>query len=179
MSYHRPFRKAVWSRNINIGFFVAILFLASGCGFEPIHGSRSQASLDILSTFQINPIPDRTGQMLRNELVEQLHANANVVTPRFYLSVSIIENLQQLGIQKDDVATRANLILNANYKITKRKGGDSVYAGRARSVNSYDILTSDFATLSALRDARRRGVRALAENIKTRISVWLIQTGGG
>ena len=49
--------------------------------------------------------------------------------------------------------------------------------GSARSVNSYNILTSDFATLSAREDARRRGVNQLALEIRERTSVWLIRIG--
>ena len=54
----------------------------------------------------------------------------------------------------------------------------SCFLGQVRSVNSYNILTSDFATLSAREDARKRAVRVLALDIKERLSVWLVQTGG-
>ena len=49
---------------------------------------------------------------------------------------------------------------------------------RPESVNSYNILTSDFATLSARANARSRAVRQLALDIKERLAVWLVQTGG-
>ena len=153
----------------------SIFFLSSGCGFTSIHGPGSPATISNLAKFKINPIPDRIGQMLRNELIQQMRHGADVETPRFYVAVSLVERLNELGIQKDDVATRANLILDATFRVTEDQNGQSIYIGRSRSVSSYDILTSDFATLSALRDARRRGVKTLAQNIKSRISVWLIQ----
>ncbi len=158
-------------------FFIVtgVLLLASGCGFSGIHSPQSPATISKLETFEINHIPDRIGQMLRNELIRQMRHGENIGLPRFYLSVSLNERLNHLGIRKDDVATRANLVLNATFKVTDQKKGRLVYSGSSRSVSSYDILTSDFATLSALQDARRRGVKTLAQKIKTRISIWLMQ----
>ncbi len=162
-------------RNNILWIVVGVFLLTSGCGFTRIHGPQSPAIISNLATFEINHIPDRIGQMLRNELIHQMRHGANIGTPRFYVSVSLIERLHHLGIRKDDVATRANLELDATFKITNELKGQPIYIGRSRSVSSYDILTSAFATLSALRDARRRGVKTLAQNIKSRISVWLIQ----
>jgi len=161
---------------------VALALLAAltvaGCGFQPIHGERSAASSDALATIDIGLIADRTGQMLRNELLQQMQPRGGRTPSRYDLAVTMGESLQNLAIRKDETATRANLILIARFSVTSRRDGKKVFAGRARSVNSYNILTSDFATLSAREDARRRGVQQLASGIKERLSVWLVQTGG-
>ena len=148
----------------------------SGCGFEPLHGQRSGASSAALSAIDVQLIPDRTGQMLRNELLQQMQPRGQ--TPaRYSLAVTLTESLANLGIRKDKVATRANLTLSASFTISELGGTKRVFSGSARSVNSYNILTSDFATLSAREDARRRGVNQLALEIRERISVWLIRVG--
>lgn len=116
--------------------------------------------------------------MLRNELLERMQPRGPAKTTRFTLIVKLSEGLHELGIQKNAVATRANLMLNAEFTVADREDGKPLYSGRATSVNSYDILTSDFATLSALGDARRRAVRQLAFDIRERISMWLLQTNG-
>ena len=154
---------------------VGIFLFVSGCGFTGIHGPQSPATISNLATFEISPIPDRIGQMLRNELIDRMRHGRKIDAPRFYVSVLLVERLNQLGIRKDDVATRANLILNATFRVSREQKGQPVYVGRSRSVSSYDILASDFATLSALQDARRRGVKTLAQTITNRISVWLVQ----
>ena len=158
---------------------VAAVTLASvsGCGFEPIHGQRSLAAPAALSQVEIELIDNRIGQMLRNELLDRFHPRGGGGT-RFSLTISLVETLQNLGIRKDSVATRANLALNARYSVTPLGGGPALTTGALQSVNSYNILTSDFATLSAQADARRRAVRQLADRIQERISVWLVQTGG-
>ena len=154
------------------------LCLLSACGFRPIHGERSQASAAALSQVDIALIPDRTGQMLRNELLQRFHPRGVATGDRFLLQVTLNEALQDLAIKKNEVATRANLTLTALFTVARSQDGQPVFTGSASSVNSYNILTSDFATLSARADARERAVRQLADDIKERMSVWLIQTGG-
>jgi len=148
----------------------------SGCGFEPLHGQRSGASSAALSAIDVQLIADRSGQMLRNELLQQMQPRGQTPT-RYSLAVTLTESLSNLGIRKDEVATRANLTLSASFTITELGGAKRVFSGSARSVNSYNILTSDFATLSAREDARRRGINQLALEIRERLSVWLIRAG--
>ena len=151
---------------------------AAGCGFQPIHGERSAASSAGLAQFDIGLIADRTGQMMRNELLQQMQPRGAVASPRYGLGVALTETLADLAIRKDDVATRANLTLIARFSVVSRADGNVLFSSQVRSVNSYNILTSDFATLSAREDARRRAIRQLARDIKERLSVWLVQTGG-
>lgn len=132
----------------------------------------------MLSTVDISLIPNRTGQMLRNELLQKMQPRGPAKTTRFTLIVKVKEALNELALQKNAVATRANLVLRAAFTVTDRKNGRTVYSGGVRSINSYDILTADFATLSALKGARRRAVRQLAIEIRERISVWLLRTNG-
>lgn len=148
----------------------------AGCGFEPIHGQRSGASSAALAAIDIQLIADRSGQMLRNELLQQMQPRGPA-RARYSLSITMQESLANLGIRKDEVATRANLTLSARFTITELGGAQRKFSGSARSVNSYNILTSDFATLSAREDARRRGVNQLALELRERISVWLIRSG--
>ena len=148
----------------------------SGCGFEPLHGQRSGASSAALSAIDVHLIADRSGQMLRNELLQQMQPRGQTPT-RYSLAVTLTESLSNLGIRKDEVATRANLTLSASFTITELGGAKRVFSGSARSVNSYNILTSDFATLSTREDAHRRGINQLALEIRERLSVWLIRAG--
>ena len=167
-----------FTRRIHLLCLGAALLAGAGCGFQPIHGQKSAASSAALENFDIALIADRTGQMMRNELLQQMQPRGAVASPRFGLGVALTESLTDLAIRKDDVATRANLMLTARFSVTSRVDGSVLFSGQARSVNSYNILTSDFATLSAREDARKRAVRVLALDIKERLSVWLVQTGG-
>lgn len=165
------------TRRLRIAALTVVLAVTA-CGFEPIHGQRSEASGAALATIDIGLIADRTGQMLRNELLQQMQPRGGTVPARYGLAVTLTESLQDLAIRKDETATRANLVVTARYTVTSRADGKALFNGSTRSTNSYNVLTSDFATLSAREDARRRAVQQLAAGIKQRLSVWLVQTGG-
>ena len=49
----------------------------------------------------------------------------------------------------------------------------------SRSVTSYDLVDSDFATLSAESDARKRAVRQISEDIKIRLGIYFSAAPGG
>jgi LPS-assembly lipoprotein len=172
MSFTRRLRR----RGLLAAGTLAAALAISACGFEPMHGQRSGASSAALSAIDIKLIADRSGQMLRNELLQQMQPRGPA-RARYSLAVVLTEGLTNLGIRKDEVATRANLTLSASFTITDLGGTTRTFKGTARSVNSYNVLTSDFATLSAREDARRRGVTQLALELRERISVWLIRAG--
>ncbi len=148
----------------------------AGCGFQPIHSARSYASAANLSLVEIALIPDRLGQMLRNELLDQFRPRAKGT--QFVLSVQLTESIQNLGVQLNSIATRANLRVSASYSVKRIADNQSMVQGSLLSINSYNILKSDFATLAAEADARRHAVREIARRLQNRVSVWLVQTGG-
>ncbi len=154
------------------------LVAATGCGFQPIHAQRSAANSDALAAVDIRLISDRPGQMLRNELLQQMQPRGPRTPAQYSLAVGLREAIQNLGIRKDETATRANLTMTAKFTIIQLSGRKMVHTGETKSVNSYNSLTSDFATLSAREDARRRAIRQLAIDIKERVSVWLVRSGG-
>ncbi len=151
----------------------AVLAAVAGCGFRPLHGASGGGARDQLATVRITQIPDRVGQKLHNLLLDRLTPTGPPATPHYVLSVSLREARQTLAIRKDETATRANLTLTAGFTL-RRLDRDETYVGTAMSTNSYNILESEFATLSAEIDARDRALRVLAEEIRTRVATALI-----
>ena len=175
---HRPKpRRSARRRALALAAAGLSALASAGCGFHPLYGERSRAAPAALNHVEVELIEGRTGQMLRNQLLSRFHPRGGS-GDRYSLTVKIVETLQDLGIRKDSVATRANLTLAANFAVRSLPDRKLLMANNANSVNSYNILTSDFATLSARADARRRGVRQLADQIEERVSIWLLQTGG-
>ncbi len=159
-------------------FGVAVLLLVlSGCGFRPLYGPPPSNQADTnerLSTVSIGLIPDRTGQLVRNALLDRMNVKGQPANPEFFLDIDVDESIVNLGIQRDETATRANLVLRANFSLFENATGEAIFSGNVQSVASYNIsLRQDFATLSAETDARRRGARDLAEEITARVSIFL------
>jgi len=158
-----------------------------GCGFKPLYGHSGAAQSGAeaaLAQVQILPIKDRIGQQLHNHLLAYLNPRGRPADPRFVLDITVYEGVQSLGVQKTSVATRANLRVSATYTLSRIEGapplmgidsGTGTVTGTALSVSSYDISTADFTTLIALKDARARAVRDIAETIRTRLAVHFLQ----
>ena len=154
-------------------FAATVSVLLAGCGFQPLHGQQTGASSARLAEVRVAPIADRVGQRLHNLLLDKLNPTGTPAAPRYVLRVKLNESLQKLGVRKDEVATRANLVMSANFVLARANDDFSVFSASTVSTNSYNILRSDFATLSAENDARARAVRQISEEIKTRIGIFL------
>ena len=152
------------------------LLTLTACGFEPLHGKREggEATALLLSQIEVAPIADRLGQLVRTELTNRLSPRSAPL-PVFIVHVTLTESGQSLAVRRDSSATRANLIIDANFILSEVSGGEALLVGGARSVNGYDILMSDFATLAARKDARRRGSRDVADAIVDRLSIHMAQ----
>ncbi len=145
-----------------------------GCGFRPLYGETPEgtSSFDSLETVQIAALPDRTGQRLHNLLRDRINPRGQPNQPEYVLRVSLSERTEALAIDEDETATRANLELSANFTLTRLDGKEVVFRGRSNSVNSYNIVDSQFATFVSERDARDRALRELSEDIRLRLATY-------
>lgn len=159
---------------------VLLLFIlaAAGCGFRPLYDSAPGGdTAAALAQIMVPPIAERSGQLLRIELQNRFSRGGRVPEKRFTLRVTISESTGSVAVRRDATATRANLTINASYKLVRHSDNLVLLSGSARSVNSYNILESDFATLAAETDAKRRAARDLATEISSRLAIFLEDAG--
>ena len=165
-----------WSRIALVG-----LLLVSACGFHPLYGGGEGAGAvrAELAAIRIRLIADRTGQLLYDELRDRLNPGGQPADPRYVLAVELQGASEAVALRGDETPTRTNLTLTASYTLTDAATDAVVTRGRSRSTISYDILRSEFATLASASDARARGVGDLADDIRTRLAVFLSQPAAG
>ena len=156
-------------------FAVALLCLALGaCGFEPLHGRAAGGVTEAeLDTVQLPYLADREGQLLRNFLMERFNPDGRRSQTVYMLNINLTRTSQNLGVRKDGTATRINLTFTANLSLRQVQGGKEVFKARSVSSVSYNILEARFATVAAEQDAIRRATEALAQNISTRVAIYL------
>ena len=158
----------------------ACLALLGGCGFQPLYGQRDRGSVAAeLAAVKIKLIENRIGQQLHNFLLDRLNPRGKPATAIYDLIIELEESKEDLAIRKDETATRANLTLRAEYELRRVATGEILVEGFSRSVTSYNIVDSDFATLSAESDARKRAVREISEDIKVRLGIYFSAAPGG
>lgn len=164
------------ARHAGLGaVLLALTVLLSGCGFHPLYGTPESGAVsptDRLATVRIAPLPDRIGQQLHNLLRDRLNPGGQPRQSDFELRIELTETRQELSIRKDETATRANLLVAAQFVLHEIATNEVVLRGRAQSTNSYNILTSQFATTSSELNARKRGLREVSEDIRTRLGIY-------
>lgn len=161
-----------WFRGIALIFAA---FLLGACGFRPLYGEIGDDRVaDALQKVEVLRIPDRLGQELHNELLDLLNPRGRPADPVHSLEVRLTETKQQLAVERTSFATRANLIVRAQFFLRNVKDLEQkpFYRGERTSVASYDVITEKFATIMAEKDARSRAVRALAQDIRLQLAAF-------
>lgn len=134
------------------------------------HGANTPAAQQ-LSLVQVNNIPNRLGQQLRNSLIDRFYIDGRPVSPEYTLDIALNPSVIKLGIAVDDSATRAELNVLATYTLRNAQGA-AVLSGTTSSVSNFNILRSQYATLIGEQDAYDRSVAQLSEDITRRLSLF-------
>jgi LPS-assembly lipoprotein len=160
----------------------ALLLAASVAGcIRPLYAPISAGSSDVgavMRAIAIDPIPDRIGHYLGNDLIFAFNGTGSQVPPRYRLSVVLRQSVVAPLIDTvSGHASAGDLVVQADYKLVPIEGGEPIAAGTVTSFASYDRTSLRFANLRAARDAEIRNARVLAEQIQTRIAAVLASKG--
>ena len=172
----------------NAGTFFGVTTLASltaACGFRPLNAPQGGGPLGQdavtpsaqLAKIQIRPIEGRAGQVLHNLLRDRLNPSGQPRSPDYQLTVGIRQTTQEQNLEQDETATRVQVTLQASYNLTANAGGTVLHSGRARSINSYNILDLDvfYSVTVAEQDAVERSLREIADNIQLQLAVYFAE----
>ena len=154
-------------------------FALSGC-IQPLYGPLS-ARGDVAGELQaiaVEPIPDRLGHYLGNELIFGFNGTGSQVPPKYRLIVTVTENAQNPLIDTvSGYPSAATVVVNADYRLIPAGGGEPIAKGQATVVASYDRTSQRFSNLRAARDAEIRDAKRLADEIRTRIAAAIAARG--
>jgi LPS-assembly lipoprotein len=150
----------------------------SGCGFQPMYGNYSATATQnttpsSLSQVAIDIIPDREGQLLRNNLIDRLYKNGYPTTPIATLQIKKLDEVKtELDLTKSSEATRAQLRLTTVMQLIDATTGKIVINKTVKTVTSYNILESEFATRVTEDSARQNAINDLARQIELNLSLY-------
>lgn len=158
-----------FNRGATYGFLTVAIFagmVATGCGFTPVYRQDNSSSVrQYLTLIEVAPIGGHRGLQLRNRLNEKISPKGVVDVPRFRLSVDLESSTQAVLLQLDNTATRQNFRMKASFTLTDLSSGATVFKGNSVSVGSYNVVDSEFATISAEDNAAERAAREIGEEI--------------
>ena len=159
---------------------VAGCLLLAACGFQPLYGTRPDgAPVEALRAVEVAIIPDRQGQILRNQLQLLFNPTGAPAPDAYRLAVALTTSGADALIRKDETASRLDLVVTAEFTLTSLPDGRVLHRGRARSVNSFDVVESDFATINAERDALEASLRQIAHTIQTQLAIYFERRSRG
>jgi len=146
------------------------LFLVSACGFKPLYeaGGSSAAMQAKLSAIDVGPIPDRLGQIMRNRLLDRLNASA---VQQYRLDIVLSQTTEGYGVRPDAATTQEQLTIVAAVKLVALDGDAILFEEEMRARTAYDLVLSDFSTVTQREDSARRLVLELAERIHRRLAL--------
>ncbi|MCW2284173.1 LPS-assembly lipoprotein [Rhodoblastus acidophilus] len=151
--------------------------LVGGC-VQPLYMTAAPgggAVGDELQLIKVEPIPDRLGHYVTNELISQLNGTGSSPTPKYRLVVTLTERMSTPIINTfTGQAEAAAIAVDAKYQLFPVAGGDKpLVSGSVTEAVSYDRTSQRLSNVRAARDAEIRNARTIAEQIRTRIAAAL------
>jgi LPS-assembly lipoprotein len=154
---------------------LALLCVAlAGCGLQPMYaGGQAGAVGRELAAVEVPPISGEAGWLMRHALLDNLGSAGADSPPRYQLQVALDQDLEGLGLLTDDTIGRERLILRARYQLIDNASGEVLLDATAGSDAGIDVVSSEYATIAAENTARENLARQVANQITTRIALFL------
>lgn len=173
-----------------IALFVLIAGLPlAACGFQPLYarngnagvpdelmrvqiGSISDPAPGQLRSFRSYPIEnDRSRQLLRNFLSDDLSTRAGSSQREYVLDVQLIEPRTNVAIDRSDTTLRYGYSVVAYFQL-KDLGGRLLLAGSSTSATSFAVSQSEYATIANQQDARERSMQEISVDIRNQLAAF-------
>ena len=172
-------RRSLLRSLLLIGAAATVATPLAGCGFRPLYGNASAVSTSSgsrvdqqMAGIRIDPISNREGQQLHNALRDRFNPLGQPVSSAYTLSVNLSIRTYGALSKRDLSATRRNVDFTAFYLL--RDNADKVVmTDRSSITTGYDEFDDPLNDISAYNDTVRRGTLQLAEQIRTRVAVFM------
>jgi LPS-assembly lipoprotein len=149
---------------------LAVCALAlAGCGFTPLYAQTGLVSN--LSAIQVVTPEGRAGHLLRGHMEDAL-AYKRDATPAYRMDIQLAEQRYPRGLRVDNVATRYEYVLIANYTLTPVASGARPKTGQVRVELTYDSADQPYASIAAQQDAQDRAAQEAARRIQLELAAW-------
>ena len=153
----------------------ALLGGCGGGGFQPLYGAAGiGAGADQkLAQVDIQTIPGRVGQRIRNELIFQTTGGGDPVPPAYSLDIAIRESVTSTLIRIDGDARSQIYNLDASFKLIRKADNAVVLTGTSYGRAGFERNTSIFSNVRARDDAENRAASTVGQDLKSRLAAFL------
>lgn len=158
---------------------LAVAPMLSACGsdgFHPLYGpTASGVGLsERMAQVDISPIPGRVGQRVRNELIFQNTGGGAAAPPIYRLEITVRESVMTTLVRTDGSSLGQTYAMEASFKLISLKDNNKVvFQGASNGRAAFERFDSIYSNVRAREDAENRVARTVAEDLKSRISIYL------
>lgn len=163
-----------WRKRLLALSAYATVTVLSGCGFEPLMGQAAHPEVQAgLQRIRVAPIPDRSGQILRNYLLDSLTPRGIQGREQYILVTALTEPRREIAIRRDDTASRLSYTASAIFTLYDAATRRIVFSGNSVAETTYEVSTSEFSTLSSQGSARDRALQEVSNDIRHQLATFL------
>ena len=153
---------------------IGALSLGGCAGFQPLYAQPGVVKG--LTTIAVRAPDGRTGYLMRQHL-DDAFAKDHTAAPAYSMDLSLGEARYPRGVRIDNVATRYEYVLVADYTLTTQPSGATAKRGQVRVELTYDSADQPYASISAQQDAQDRAAEEATRRIQLELAVWLAKGG--
>ena len=149
--------------------------LLSGCGFHPMLAVQTGPSSveGDLAKIKVGYIENRSGQVLRNDLIDALSPRGEPDQPEYALTVRIEEPQQNLAFQRNNSVTNVSYSIFARWALSD-KNGTVIYSSSSSSSQQYPMSNSQYATGASALNARDRIAQDISQDIRNKLAQFFV-----
>ncbi len=156
-----------------IGSIFLFVLLLGAC--RPMYGETSMGSQAVteLAAIQVNELPGRVGQQIRNELIFLFTGGNHPGQPKYKLEIAYRESVLGVLFKRTDDAAGQIYSLDATFTLRDITGKTELTKGRSHARAAFDRHKSTYSNIRAERDAKNRAAKDIAKDINTRIAAYI------
>jgi LPS-assembly lipoprotein len=161
-----------------LSLLLAMTPFLSACGsdgFRPLYSTTPNGVglQERLAQLDVAPIPGRVGQRIRNDLIFQASGGGELAPPTHRLEVTINESVLTTLVKIDGDSLGQIYQVQANFKLVSIKDKKVVLTGTSHGRAGFERFQSIYSNVRARDDAENRAARTVADDLKTRVAIYL------
>ena len=139
----------------------------AGCGFTPLYASGGVTAG--LSHIDVAAPDGRTAYLIREKLDDELGRD-KTMPPAYRLDYTVGERRDPRGLGADNAASRYELTVDVDWKLTDTAGGAEKTHGRTQVLITYDAVDAPYAGIAAQSDSQERAAAEAARRIRLELA---------
>ena len=162
-----------------------LVFTLAACGFEPLYverhsdekwyykGEFDTSITDEISEIKVEPVADRIGQLIRNELLDNFTPKGVPDHPKYRLKVeNIVKSTTKQAMRDDITATRERVEYRLEYALYDASTGQQLVKGNTLALLGYDIMANPYSTTFSKKKIEKDAAKVMANDISLRIGAY-------